>query len=186
MAIINAITNAGVLGIDGALEPERRLQELLRVWLGKYFSGVAFATRTVAGGSENKTFQACGFLWQEDAMPESPGGPLIHVFFPNAGVERLDLSPGVFGHGDRWLLDILIKVPGTLSGTTLTPANPEHLARKVADQVLWLLGSSEREALSACGVEELKVERAPVPLPGGTWHTRMLLASCLTRREQSR
>ena len=186
MSILNPLTNAGVLAIDGTLEPEARLQSLLRLWLGNYFTGVPFTTRATATTTTTKPFPACDFLWQEDVMPANPQKPVIHTLLTPAGTERLDLSAGVFGHSDRWQLDIMLKVPATLSGTPMVPGNPEHLVRRLAGQVQWLLSSGEREALAAHGVNEVKVERPPVLLPGTTWHMRLLTAGCLTRREQAR
>ena len=54
----------------------------------------------------------------------------------------------------------------------------------MADQVAWLLSSSEREALTACGVVHLRLERPPVIVAAtGPWRMRMLVFSCRTRRE---
>jgi len=110
---------------------------------------------------------------------------VLHTLITPAGTEQLDLRPGVFGHDDRWQLDVMIKVPADLAGTPMTGSS-ETLVRQVAAQVQWLFSSSEREALSAAGVLELKMERPPVMLSAGTWHMRMMTASCLTRREQAR
>lgn len=183
MAILNPITHAGVLAMDGTLEPEARLQSLLRVWLGNYFKGTPFTTRATGGSTGPLTFPACDFLWQEDVMPDNQQKPVIHVLL-TSDTERLDLKAGVFGHGDRWQLDMLLKVPPTLPVTL--SGNPEYVLRRLAAQMVWLLSSSEREAISAHGVHELKLERPPVIVPANGWHMRMLTASCLTRREQAR
>jgi len=179
MAILNPITNAGVLAIDGNVEPEARLQGLLRLWLGNYFAGIPFTTRAEGGTTTAKTFIACDFLWQDDVMPLNAPKPVLHVVMTADGTERMNLKPGVIGHRDRWLLEVTIKLPGTLD-------SPEYMARRLAGQVLWLFSSSEREALSVCGVEELNVEAALtlIPVVNG-WHRRMMMASCATRREQS-
>ena len=185
MAILNPITNAGVLAIDKALAPEMRLQSLLRLWLGNYFTGLPFTTRAVGGGTGPLTFSPATFLWQDDVWPLNPQQAVLHTLITPAGTERLDLRPGVFGHDDRWQLDVMIKVPGEFAGTPMT-GTPENMVRKIAAETLWLFSSSEREALTAVGVTELKVERLPVMLPPNTWHMRMLTATCLTRREQAR
>jgi len=183
MSIFNPITDAGVLALNGNLEPEARLQSLLRLWLGNYFTGTPFNTRG-GSGTQSMTFLACDFLWQDDVMALNQQKPVIHVLL-TSDTDRLDLSPGTFGHTDRWQLDLLLKVPPVIA--SLTPLNPEHALRRLAGQVVWLFSSGEREALSVHGVRELKLENPPVLVPSsGGWHMRMVTARCLTRREQPR
>jgi hypothetical protein len=187
MDILNPIVDAASVALDSALEPEARLQSLMRRWLGNYFTGVAFPTRSaLLLLPENKTFMACDFMWQEDETPKNPQKPLIHVVFSNVASERRDFTAGTTGHNDRWQMEVMIKVPVNLTGTAMEGQNAEFLVRRLAGQVQWLLGSGERQALSVHGVNELRVERPPVLMPGTSWHMRMLTASCLTRREQSR
>jgi len=188
MSILNPITDTASLALDPALEPEARLQSLLRRWLGNYFTGAPFQTRgALAGTVENKTFAACDFMWQEDSIPKDPQKPMIHTSFTGIGSERLDLAAGSSGHNDRWLIEMMVRVASNLTDTAMPGRNAEWLARRVAGQLQWLLVSGEREALSVCGVTEMRVERPPVMIPGGgAWHMRMLTASCLTRREQAR
>lgn len=184
--ILNPITDAAVMALDPALEAEHRLQSLFRLWYGNYFTGTAFATRDLAGETAEQTFIACDFQWQEDEMPENPQRPLIHTVFSNAATRREDRQAGVFGHADRWVIEVYIKVPVNLTGTPHHGKNPEHLARRLAGQVQWLYSSGEREALAVCGVNEIRVDRPPVILPGTSWHSRMMMASCLTLRQQAR
>jgi hypothetical protein len=186
MSILNPITDAAVLALNPALEPEHRLQSLLALWYGKYFTGVPFTTRAVGGGTEQQTFMDCILQWQEDEMPENPQKPIIHTIFTDPRTERLEMAPATFGQDDRWIIEVLVKIPVNLSGTPLRGKNPEHVARRLAGQVNWLYTSSEREALSVCGVTEIQVVRPPVILPGTSWHMRMMTVSCLTRREQAR
>lgn len=186
MAIINPITNAAVLALDPALEGEHRLQSLLRIWYGTYFGGSPFTTRALNGGTEEKQFIACDFQWQEDEMPERPTKPFIHTVFTNPGSRRMDMSAGTTGHEDRWIFEVTVKVPINLTGTSLSGKNPENVVRRLAGQVQWLYGSSEREALAACGIEEIRMDRPPVILPGTKWHQRLMMASCITRRAQAR
>jgi hypothetical protein len=186
MEILNPITDAAVLALDPALEPEHRLQSLFRLWYGNYFTGAPFQTRGALGSTGELTFPACDFQWQEDEMPENPQRPQIHTVFGNATTRRSDRSEGTFGHDDRWMIEIYVKVPSNLTGTPLHGKNPEHVARRLAGALEWLYSSSERGALSQCGVMELRVERPPVILPGTSWHARMMTASCLTTREQSK
>jgi hypothetical protein len=186
MAILNPITDSAVLALDPALEGEQRIQSLMALWYANYFTGLAFTTRAAGGGTMQKVFAACDFQWQEDEMPENPQKPILHTVFHDGRRQRMDMAAGVYGHDDRWMLDVYVKVPSNLSGTPMKGKNPEHVARRVAGQVEWLFSSSEREALSVCGVLELRVENPPTILPGTSWHMRMMVASCLTRREQAR
>jgi hypothetical protein len=186
MSILNPIVNAAVTALDPAVENEHRLQSLLRLWLGNYFTGAPFTTRALAGGTEQRTFAACDYMWQEDEMPKDPQKPLIHVIFTNVGVKRLDMQAGAFGHDDRWQIELMVKVPVNLTDTGMPGQHAENLVRRVAGQVAWLFASSERAALAIHGVVELKTERPPVLLPGTSWHVRMMQASCLTRRVQAK
>ncbi len=186
MSALNPITDSATLALDPALEPEARLQSLLRRWLGNYFGGVSFTTRTPFGTTEQKLFQRCDFMWQEAETPNNPPYPLLHLVFSQLATERRDHAQATTGHDDRWMIEIMIKVAANLTGTAAAAQNPEFLARRVAGQVQWLLASGEREALAECGVNELKVERPPVVLAVTSWHMRMMVASCLTRREQAR
>jgi hypothetical protein len=186
MTILNPITDAAVLALDPALEGEQRIQSLFALWYGNYFTGAPFTTRAAGGGTEQKTFLACTFQWQEDEMPENPQKPILHTVFHDGQRQRMDMAAGTYGHDDRWLMDIYVKVPVNLTGTPHRGRNPEHVARRLAGQVEWLFSSSEREAMSVCGVLELRLERPATILPGTSWHMRMLVASCLTRRQQAR
>lgn len=186
MNILNPITDAAVLALDPALDPEHRLQSLLRLWLGNYFTGTAFTTRALLGATTSTTFPACDFMWQLDATPTNPQKPLIHSVFTGATNERLNLQANSHGNDQRWLIEMIVKVPANLTGTPMTGKNPEHFVRRLAGNLQWLLGSSEREALSACGVLEFKLERPAVIIPGDAWHTRQVVASCLTRSVQAR
>ncbi len=186
MTILNPITHAGVLGTNANLEPEARLQGLLRLWFGRYFSDTAFTTRGAGGTTGTLTFAACDFLWQDDKMPVNPQRPVIHTLFTPLETQKQDLTAGMNGQADRWQLDVMIRVPGpglTVAGMTGTG---DQVTRHVASQMLWLMTSSERDALSIHGVHELRVERPPAIMPSTTWYCRMLTASCLTRREQAR
>lgn len=187
MAILNPITDAASAALDPALEPEARLQSLLRRWFGNYFTGTPFTTRSqLLGLTEQKTFMACDYMWQTDEPPQEALKPIIHTVFTNVESERRDHSAEATGHNDRWLLDITLKVPRNLTGTELHGLNAEFEVRRLAGQMQWLITSGEREALSVHGVMELRVERPPVILPGGIWAMRVLTASCLTRRDQPR
>lgn len=185
MSALNPITNAQVLALDPALEPEHRMQSLWHLWLKKYFSGTPFTTRA-GETTEEKSFMDCVILWQQDTMPEAPGKPIIHVAFGEPGMTRQDMSEGTYGHANRWEISIFVKVAPNLTSGPYAGKDPDHVARRVAGQIEWLLSSSEREALSEAGIWETRIEQPARILPGTSWNMRMLMASCLTQRSQSK
>lgn len=186
MIILNPITDAAVLALDPAIAGEKRMQSLMRLWLGNYFTGTPFSTRDTNGNVVQKTFMSVDYMWQEDEVPENPQKPLLHIVFTNAATSRMDMKAGVYGNDDEWLLDVMMKLPVNLSATPMAGRNPEHVARELAGQVQWLFSSGERAALAVCGIHHLRVERPPILLPGTSWHMRLMTASLLTRREQGR
>ena len=188
MAVLNPITDAAVLALDPSLEPEARLQSLLHLWLKRYFTLLRHEGQDGYEGQADpccqKTFVPCEIIWQSDALPDPATKPVIHVVLPERATVRRDESPTGSGHDDDWTGTVFIRVPAILSGTTLPKTNPDHTARRVADQVAWLLSSSEREALTACGVVHLRLERPPAIVAAtGPWRMRMLVFACRTRRE---
>ena len=95
MTILNPITHAGVLGTNANLEPEARLQGLLRLWFGRYFSDTPFTTRRPGGTTGTLTFAACDFLWQDDKMPVNPQRPVIHTLLTPLETQKQDLTAGI-------------------------------------------------------------------------------------------
>lgn len=186
MAIQHPITNAEVAALDFALEPERKLQSLLALWLGNYFTGQPFTTRKLGGGTETKTFAKATLQFQEAEQPKNPQEPILHVLFDKIESTRQSRTEASHGHEDQWILTVMTKVPASLTGTGQTDSNAEYLVRRVADQALWLFSSGEREALSVHGVCNLEVERPPAVFSGGAWLMRMMTVSCVTFREQAR
>lgn len=185
MSILNPITDAAVIALDPALEGEHRLQSLLRIWLGHYFTGAPFTTRTAAGGTEQKTFMAVTYLWQEAVMPKNPQAPILHIVFSNLNTQRLDMADQVRGHDDRWMVEVLCMVPANLTATPMKGQDPQNVVRRLAGQVQWLFESTELEALSVHGVMEVQVKRPPAIVMGTGWAMRIMTCSCLTRREQA-
>jgi len=184
VSILNPITDAGVLAIARSSEPEHFLQALLHVWLRRYFSGAAFMTAGPGGVAEERRFSACDLAWQEDVLPESAQRPVIHLILPDRRIRQRNYSPASHGHDEDWMVDVLVKVPSNLSATAMD-GTPEQVVRRVADQVAWLLGSPERDSLTAHGVTRIRLQRPPAILPASLWQMRMLVFSCRTRREQS-
>jgi hypothetical protein len=193
MAVLNPISHpdpavlTAVLGLDPTLQAEERLQSLLYLWLGKYFSGVAFQTLDEDGEAEGKTFTKCLFDFQEGVLPENAQHPQIHLVMPDRKATRRDYVTQRTGHEDDWTIDALIKVPATITKTQMPGSSAEEIARRVGDELTWLLGSTEREALGLVGITRVKVERPSTILAGaGPWQMRLVVFCCRTRREQAR
>lgn len=176
---------ATVLALDPAIEGERRLQSLLHIWLLHYFSGASFNTRTTTGTTE-RTFTRCDLHWQETELPESPPRPILHLTFPDIRTQRLDYRPDSIGHSDTWIAHLLVRVPPSLTLTSMPGANASHIAQQVAGEAQWLLGSSEREALEEHGIYDVTVTDPAVLLPSPDWKLRLLVFTCRTRRELAR
>lgn len=193
MAALNPISHpdanllAAVLALDSTLRGEERLQTLLYWWLKKYFSGVAFSTLNAAGGTESKTFTKCVFDFQEGTLPNDPQNPQIHLVMPDRKATRRNYTPERSGSNDDWTIDALIKVPATITKTQMPGTSAEEIARQVGDELTWLLGSTEREALNQVGITRVKLERPSTILAGaGPWQMRLVVFCCRTRREQAR
>lgn len=185
MAILNPIDGAAVAGMVAAMNPEGRLQSLLRLWYGSYFGGSAFNTRSVAGGQSALTFQQLDLLWQEDELPENPQRPSLHTILTPVTLAQDRTLATETTSTDGWQADLIVRVPVNLSGTPFKGQNPEHLARRVAGEVIWLFCSSEREALAQWGVHEIRLHSGPRILPGTAWHARQIAATMTTFRSQA-
>lgn len=193
MAVLNPISHPdatvlqSVLDLDPAVQAEERLQSVLYLWLRKYFSGVQFQTLDEDGQAAGMTMTKCSFEFQEGKIPPDPQTPQIHLVMPDRKAKRRDYVAERSGSDDDWTIDALIKVPATITKTEMPGTSAEEIARKVGDELTWLLGSTEREALNQVGITRVKVERPSTILAGsGPWQMRMVVFCCRTRREQAR
>jgi hypothetical protein len=186
MAILNPITDAAVAALSWALEPERKLQSLLQLWLETYFSGTPFQTRGPNGTTETKTFARAAVRMQENAMAGNPQEPVIEVTFDAIHTEREIRSAETRGQADGWLASVLCKVPAATAGMGGTANDPEHAVRRLASHVQWLFNSSELAALGAHGIHHVTVARPPVICSAGAWLGRMMTVEMRTHREQVR
>lgn len=193
MATLNPISHPdatvlqNVLNLDPTLQAEERLQSLLYLWLRKHFSGVPFQTLNENGQAVPITLTKCLFDFQEGSLPEDAQNPQIHLVMPDRKATRRDYVSERSGTEDDWTIDALIKVPSTITATEMAGTSAEEIARKVGDELTWLLGSTEREALNHVGIMRVKVERPSTILAGsGPWQMRLVVFCCRTRREQAR
>lgn len=192
MAALNPLTHetpgllADVLAIDPALRGEERLQSILHIWLRRYFTGLPFNTLAAGGGVESRTLTKCLLKYQETDLPRGPQNPVLHLIMPDRQRIRRDHTPDMRGTEHDWTIDMLIRVPSTLSNTEMQGISAEDIAVQVGDEAAWLLESSEREALVEAGVTRVRLERPSSLIASGDWKMRMLVFSCRTRQDQAR
>jgi len=192
MPALNPITHANptilaaALALDPATRAEERLQSLLWLWLSRYFSGTAFTTRAIGGGTEQRTFSACTVDFQESSLPENPQIPILHVIFPERKSSRRDYTAGTRGKDDDWTVSLFVKVPATLAATAIPGNQSDIIAKQKAGELEWLLESSEREALTEQGITRIELASPSTIIPSDAWSVRMLVLTCRTRREMAR
>src|ERR1035437_1336488 len=108
----NPITDAEVDAIDANLEPERRIQSLIHLWLKFYFSGSPVQTKGSTGASVSYTFVPCEFTYNTDALPRQTNAskPVIHIFTAFRDTKRADYTEDAVGHDDDWTILLMPKV----------------------------------------------------------------------------
>ncbi len=192
---VNPITEPNAVNVDPDLYPEWRVQALLHVWLRFYFSGSEFDTRAAGGGVEGKTFHECSVVFQEAEAPDRTGEsgerspqakPEIHGILPDQRSRRDQHSATHYGEDLDWTLNLMVKVPKNLSGTGNAAADPRWLCRETADQLAWLLNSSERAALAQHGIHNLALRSGPTLLSSNPWMIRLLVVNFRSRRLTAR
>lgn len=184
MATVNPLVHPTLTALDWAVEPERKLESLLKLWLGHYFSGNAFATRGIAG-NEAKVFLPALVRMQENGPLYNPSKPVLEVSFDGAGCEWERRSEFRRGYRDEWIVTVVAKVPSAMTVLSSKTVEPEYLVRRLASQALWLFSSSETEALAEHGVVRMAVEMTPTIHNSGTWLGRIMTVSMETFRQQS-
>lgn len=188
--ILNPITNAQALAVDASTEPEKRVKAMFHVWLATYFKGVAFQTLAAGGGQETRTFPRCDLRWQEADATDAPDPsgerrpqvrPIIHGMLVTD--QNRGYADGLFtGNEVNRTLQFTVKVPSNVTGTgEMAGRDPVELVASVADNLAWLLRSTERAALAAVGVENVQLRSGPVAVSAGRWMARLLVVSCTTR-----
>ncbi len=185
----NPITDAEVDAIDANLEPERRIQSLIHLWLKFYFSGSPFQTKGSTGASVSYTFVPCEFTYNTDALPRQTNAskPVIHIFTAFRDTKRADYTEDAVGHDDDWTILLMPKVrTGSVRADGDKDTDPDRLCRKVSDQLVWLLCSCEREALYAHGLHNVHMQGGPALANTGAWVARTMTLNVRTRRENAR
>ena len=189
--ILNPITHVQALAVDPNMEPEKRVKALFHVWLARYFKGVPFNTLGAGGAVEQKTFPTCDLRWQEADATDAPdpGGerrpqvrPIIHGLLVSDQNRAYGEDALFQGNEVQRTLQFTVKVPANVTGTPeMAGRDPVELVASVADNLAWLLRSTEKAALAAVGVEGVQLRSGPVAISAGRWMARLLVVSCTTR-----
>lgn len=180
MVVLNPITNAASLAVDGNLHPEKRMQELLHCWLKDRFTGAPITVDGLARGTTGqRTFDLAAVTWAESAE-SGEGKPLIHLAVVDHRKARRAIKGWTIQYRHVWTIQVLVKVPRNLTGTGRAP-QPDFLARKVAADLEWLIESPEKLALAAVGIQHLAVRGPSVPVATSQWQARALVIECVTR-----
>lgn len=136
---------------DPSLDVEGYCQELLYLWLNRYFSGTPFNYINAQGQQVTATWPKCEFGFEELAMPaDSLQHPMIHLYHPS-GAEDADCC----GSFHRVICEII--VPSTLATIPhLAGKKASQWVREVADRLHYLMSHSERGALTPGGIVRLE------------------------------
>ncbi len=178
-------------GSPGGEEVERRVQEILKEFLGGYFTGVAFQTPLPGGGSESRTFADCLLLWDQATPPDGLAKPVIHTLLADRrDRDRERGREGYYAHASVFTWNLLVRthpqVPAADSAVPVDSARRSSFreCRRVADQIRWLLLSPHVKDLSLKGITDVRVTNGPREIPSGAWYMRQLVASAHVRWEE--
>ena len=147
-------------------ETERKAQELLHEFYGCYFTGEA----VMLAGAE-AILPRCDYFYAQQEVPKASEKPQIHTVF--TGWKQ----SGTFT-GDVKLVragvtaQVIVRAGQPGSGG----ANPDHVARRVADAVRQIF-ESEKILLAQKGIRHCKVDRGPVALQMLGMSARLLVIS---------
>jgi hypothetical protein len=178
------------LNSPGGEEVERRVQELLKEFLGTYFNGVPFATALPGGGSESRTFAECHLLFDQATPPDGLAKPLIHTLLADRrDRDRERGREGYYAHASAFVWNILVRthpqVPASGAGGDDSARRVSFReCRRVADQIRWLLLSPHAKDLSLKGILDIRVTNGPREIPSGAWYMRQLVVSGEVRWEE--
>lgn len=178
-------------GSPGPEEIERRVQELLKEFLGSYFNGVSFDTPLPGGGSVTRTFADCVLLWDQATPPDALAKPVIHTLLADRrDRDRERGRVGYFAHTSVFTWNILVRthpqVPAAGAAEVDDSARRVSFreCRRVADHLRWLLLSPHVKDLSMKGITNLRVTNGPREIPSGAWYMRQLVVSGEVRWEE--
>ena len=151
-------------------EPERRLQEVLNEFYGKYFNG-----RPTVTPDGSISFVDCNLGFNAAALDFSK--PVIHTIFGDLRPVRTWETDGKRHYMVAATLTIYARVQnkGDADSDELT-------VRRIGDQVRYLFEApSLRAGLSQKGIARAKVVRGPVPQPVTGYQVRLLMVDCTLR-----
>lgn len=168
----------------GAEEIERRVQAILDEWLRQYFTGepVDMIVSGPDGVSPYHTFPKCHLLWNRDTFPKQDHDPVIHWLVGAATEGRCSRRPGFIGYEGEmtWNLFVRTSAQGKITPRPDQPYSdkePDHVCRKIAGELKWLLRSPELRRLAALGVSRVRVPRGPDIVSAGQFFMRQLVVT---------
>lgn len=174
----------------GEREIERRSQEIYHEFLKAYFTGSPVPVADGSGGVTNMTFHAASLLYDQATVPDTLDKPVIHMTISNRRQIRRDRIQGFWMVQERIDRSWLIRVPSQPDPEDFSDrsevVNSERLARKVGDDLRWLLTSDEIQAIALKGISSLEVTNGPRSVASGAWHMRGLVTSEILRYRMRR
>jgi hypothetical protein len=181
------VNSFGVVSDSGAStslpnEVERRVQDLLNEWTKGYFAGAAVTP--VAAGPDGTVadfeFPEADLLWNQDVYPDPGHGPLIHWTVGGVVETRVKRRAGYQGFDGTLTWNIFVRVspqadlkPG--ASQERSSKKEDHLCRKIAAAMAWLLNSPESRRLSARGISRVNLLRGPDVISGGSSFMRQIV-----------
>ena len=177
---------AEVAGAPTASELERRAQELINEWLKFYFSGDPFSTPAPQGPDTLVVHEACEILFGSGSPTDPSTRPILHTILADRrDDDGVRVGGGLVAHTGEWTWNTLVRVHPQM------PANPaaisdaetsarlaaDQVARRVGDQLAWLLRSRHTQDLAFKGVGQVRVLNGPRRLQSGAWHLSQIVWS---------
>jgi hypothetical protein len=147
-------------------ETERRAQELLHEFYGRFFTGVVVQ---VAG--ESVTLPVCEYFYAVQSVPKASDKPQIHtVFFDWKPISQFS------GSGKLVRAEVTAQVIVRAGQPGVSGQNPDHAVRRVSDAVRQLF-ESEQVVLAQKGIHHCAVKRGPVTLPMAGMAARLMVVT---------
>lgn len=148
---------------DPEVDVEGYCQELLNLWLRRYFSAVPFSYVDHHGATVSATWPKCELGFEETVLPASSlQRPLIHLYHPGGAT-----SGDCCGSVHRMICEVL--VPATLATVAELPGQQaSHWVRYIADRLHYLLESREIAALVPGGIVRIEPLSRPSVQPALT------------------
>lgn len=186
------LSKAPLDGLSGLAEPAnspgveevgRRAQEILKEWLGFYFSGDGFNTPGPGGSIEQKNLEPCQILFGQTVPDQPSAKPILHVLLADRrDDDGTPVSGGLMAFRGEWVYNTLVRVSAQLPAASNPAGNrpvrkPANVCRRVADQFAWLLRSAHTQDIVFKGLGSARVVNGPRAIQAGSWHLMQIVWS---------